>query len=319
MRYLFFDTEASNCFNNVRKMCELGYLLTDEAFRIQPGTKTDILMNPGKDGRFNLSNRKGGRDITLAHSEEEYKKANLFRKHYDNIRFLLEQKDIQIFLWSAESDTQAILDQCTRYHLPEIAFVSYDVQAIFKKVFLETKKTPRLETAMDTLGISRANITSHRPDDDALMTMLVLKGLCEKTGKTIEEIIDDCPNCKMESISFYANHKVKMEQKRLAQIRAKELAPFKAELNELYAQKIPEVVPNEKVFDISMELLKHLDETLGAIKTWTKRGFFLKRSLEVPYLVYYDEADRARFEARPDLTKAKLVSIDEFDAMTQGK
>ena len=46
MRYLFFDTESSNCFGNIYKMCEWGSLITDEAFNVLPGTKRDVLMNP---------------------------------------------------------------------------------------------------------------------------------------------------------------------------------------------------------------------------------------------------------------------------------
>ena len=34
MKYLFFDIECSNCFNNIGKMCEFGYVVTDENFKI---------------------------------------------------------------------------------------------------------------------------------------------------------------------------------------------------------------------------------------------------------------------------------------------
>lgn len=46
MKYLFFDIECSNCFNGVGKMCEFGYVLTDENFKIIK--MDDIPMSPGK-------------------------------------------------------------------------------------------------------------------------------------------------------------------------------------------------------------------------------------------------------------------------------
>lgn len=34
MKYLFFDIECSNCFGGKNKICEIGYVLTDENFNI---------------------------------------------------------------------------------------------------------------------------------------------------------------------------------------------------------------------------------------------------------------------------------------------
>ena len=62
MKYLFFDIECSNCFQGVGKMCEFGYVLTDENLVVM---KTgDIPMSPGKGrgNRFNLTGRKHEKD-----------------------------------------------------------------------------------------------------------------------------------------------------------------------------------------------------------------------------------------------------------------
>ena len=323
MRYLFFDTESSNCFSNIYKMCEWGSLITDEAFSVFPGTKRDVLMNPGRDGKFNLTGRKDGRDLILAHPYEDYKAAPLFENQYDNIKFLLVQKELTIFLWASENDIQALLDQCFRYRLPKIAFVSYDVQMLFKAAFPEIKGTPSLEKAMELLGLSMEGITAHRPDDDALMTSMILKALCVKAGKTVKQLIDECPRCRMESISAYLDmqkrHKAKMEIRRLDEARKKALAPFNAALNEIFAQGVPEGAPREKTFSVSAEMKRHIDETLGGIKIWLERGFFLKRNLNVPCLVYYDEEEREKLATHLDLTNLKLVSIEEFDALTKGE
>ena len=322
MNYLFFDTESSNCFNNLFKMCEWGSLLTDASFNVLPGSKKDILMNPGKDGKFNLAGRKDGRDLVLAHPSEAYKSSPLFEDYYDNIEYLLKQKDILIFLWASENDIKALLDQCHRYRLPKIPFVSYDVQVLFKKAFPKVKGTPSLEKAMSQLGLSLEGIVPHRPDDDALMTALILKGLCEKTGKTVKELIEKCPSCMKESILVYKNmekrHKAKLERRRIEAGRNKALAPYNAALNELLAKPIPEDTPKEKTFSISVGMKRNIDVTLGRIQVWLQRGFFLKKTLEVPYLVYYDEEERKKLATHLDLTELKLVSMDELDALSQG-
>ena len=54
MRYLFFDIE---CADGNFKICEFGYVITDESFNIL--TKKNILINP--QCRFNLTGRKGKR------------------------------------------------------------------------------------------------------------------------------------------------------------------------------------------------------------------------------------------------------------------
>ena len=47
MKYLFFDIECSNCHGGIGKMCEFGYVLTDENFNII--SQDDIPMSPGKE------------------------------------------------------------------------------------------------------------------------------------------------------------------------------------------------------------------------------------------------------------------------------
>ena len=45
MKYLFFDIECANCYNNCAKIFSLGYLITDEKFNVLH-EKEDVLINP---------------------------------------------------------------------------------------------------------------------------------------------------------------------------------------------------------------------------------------------------------------------------------
>ena len=114
-------------------------------------------------------------------------------------------------------------------------------------------------------------------------------------------------------------HKAKMERKRLDEARKKALAPFNAALNEIFDKGVPEDTPREKTFSVSVEMKRHIDETLDGIKIWLEWGFFLKRNLNVPCLVYYDEVEREKLAAHLDLTNLRLVSIEKFDALTKGE
>ena len=44
MKYLFFDTECANCFDGEGKICEFGFVLTDENYQIIE--KDNIIINP---------------------------------------------------------------------------------------------------------------------------------------------------------------------------------------------------------------------------------------------------------------------------------
>ena len=315
MRYLFVDTESSNCFNSLYKMCEYGQIVTDESFAEIEGGRKDILINPGKGGKFHLTGRKGHRDLVLAHPESEYKHAPYYYRVHHDIAFNLQEPSTMVFLWASENDIQALLDQCVRYDLPKISFVSYDVQRLFKKACPECKGTPGLDKAAAHLGIDIGDITLHRPDEDAYLTMLVLKAILEKTGKSLKELLEECPSCRVESIQAYADMLKHWAEKLEAERKKAELSPYNEELNALLSSPTPEDTPKEKKFSVSKEMKQHIDETLPLIKKWTGKGFFPRRKLDVGYLVCFDEAERDYLSGILDTSELKLILIDEFDSL----
>ena len=88
MNYLFFDIEGANSYGGVSKICSFGYVLTNEEFEVLE--QKDILVNPRS--KFNL-----GPNIKLAYEKDEFKAAGDFTKHYEEIRAVLLQPDVQIF------------------------------------------------------------------------------------------------------------------------------------------------------------------------------------------------------------------------------
>ena len=91
MRLLFFDIECANHYNGKGKICEVGYIITDEKFNIL--ARKDIPINP--QSRFNLIGRKKERDLHLAHEAnnyQKYKEAKTYYEHYDNLKYLFTQQ-----------------------------------------------------------------------------------------------------------------------------------------------------------------------------------------------------------------------------------
>ena len=323
MRYLFLDTESSNCFGNIYKLCEYGFVIADEDFKTMEGGNKDVVINPGegKDARFNLTGRKGGRDLVLAHTEEEYKAAHTFDVYYGDLKFLLTQKDIRIFFWAGENDVQAILDNCYRYSKPLIPFVSYDVQIIYRKI-MQLKTRPGLKNAMAELGLSCEGIVAHRPDDDAKMTLMVLKALCEKTGKDVETLIAESPECKRDSILAYQRMRRKHEakvQKAIADEEEKaRLKPYNDELNAIFAQEHEDKCDFDKLFSVSNGMKRHIDETLEDIKRWISAGYRLKRNLAVRYLVAYGKEEAKVLNEKLDTSKLTILTMAEFESNVVG-
>lgn len=324
MRYIFLDTESSNCFNNIYKLCEYGFVISDVNLSPAQGGKKDVVINPGEDrgSRFNLIGRKDGRDLLLAHSEDEYKAANTFDVHYDNLKFLLTQKGTKVFLWAGENDVQAILDNCYRYRLPKIDFVSYDVHAIYKKV-MQPKSIPSLKRAMEDFGLSSDGITPHRPDDDSLMTLMILKALCKKTGKDVEALIAEFPECRRDSIPAYEEmrrrHKAKVQKRRADEKERVRLRPYYEELDAIFDQEHEEECDCERLFSVSVDMMRHIDVTLEPIKKWISRGYRLKRDLKVKYLVAYDEEEAKALTEHLDTSNLIIVTIKQFETNVIGE
>lgn len=106
MKYLFFDIE---CCDGIH-ICEFGYVITDEQLKVLD--KECILMNP--EAAFNLTGRKGGRDLYLTHSEEEYRSSPIFTAYYEKIKQLIEEKEQKIVGFSMNDDAKFLNTACKR-------------------------------------------------------------------------------------------------------------------------------------------------------------------------------------------------------------
>ncbi len=200
-RYLFFDIECCDGSH----ICEFGYVLIDDSFTIQD--RNCILINPDK--KFNLTGRVGSKDIHLHFTEVEYFASSIFPCFYTEIKTLIEAKNQTVIGHSIASDAAFLRTACKRYKLPSINFDFYDTQEIYTEYV--NKNRTSLEGAVKAFNIEIPAFL-HKSDDDALMTMELLKAICGALNVGIEEILQSCPKAHGKTNNFviqYGTHRPK--------------------------------------------------------------------------------------------------------------
>ena len=180
MRYVFFDIECAD--GGRGSICSFGYVICDEAFR--EIESDDILINPNT--RFCLAGRSGKANLKLAYTEEEFRRAPLFPRFYERIRGILEAPDQLVIGHSVQDDVAFLCKSCARYGLDSPDFHFTDSQSLYAAC-VGVKGQVGLDKACDALGITEGRDV-HKSEEDARMTMRMVRALCEKEGRTLSEL-----------------------------------------------------------------------------------------------------------------------------------
>ncbi len=181
MNLLFFDIECACVYKNTAKICAFGYVLCDDKFNIIE--KKDILVNPK--GRFHLTDGKGENGIVLPYNYEDFRSYPTFPEVYPEIQALLENKGNMVYGHAVENDIKYLNLETRRYGLQPLHFSFSDTQLIYRTLTGDFTKCPGLETMASQLGV---DFEPHRSEDDAYVTMCVLKKICEKMGCNVYEL-----------------------------------------------------------------------------------------------------------------------------------
>ncbi len=289
MKYLFFDVECANCFNGVGKICEFGYVLTDENFKTL--MSDDIPMSPGngKENRFYLKGRKGEKDLELAYDESFYKEQPEFPAFYKQIKKIMEDQNTICFAFSMENDIHHLASTCARYKLNQINFTCYDVQKLAAK-YLELNRQIGLENACKRIVGPHAlvKLQAHLSRDDSFMEMMILEALCELNNTKSDSLLKECEYAKTNSIEFMNRAKEKKTKKRV-----------KTKGHELYSSlSIPhEDIDNPdyigKRYNFSGELKSHFEELNLAISKVKENGGVLCNNLsKTDFFIVFDETNK---------------------------
>ena len=310
MKYLFFDIECSNCFNGVGKMCEFGYVLTDENLLVMK--YGDIPMSPGKgrDNRFYLKGRKNEKDLELAYEYDYYFNQPEFPFHYRQIKKLMEDPETICFAYSMDNDISHLYHACTRYRLEPIDYLCYDVQKLVA-AYLEKKGQMSLHNACKEIvgPNSTVKLQEHLSRDDAEMEKLIFEAICILTKKKPSELLEESQFAKTNSIEYMNRLKERGKRKKL-----------KTAGHDLYNSL---VVPEEELdkpenvgrrYNISGELkadLNALKVTIELIKS--KNGLLCNRLNKTDFFIVYDDNNKEeilRSFKRP--FEGQILTYQEF-------
>ena len=168
MKYLFFDIECANCYNNCAKIFSLGYVITDEKFNILH-EKEDVLINPRD--RFDWYVAKK----MMAYPKEIFKDQPPFPDFYDRFQEMFEDPETVVIGYAVTNDVHFLHDDCKRYGLRPYNYRFYDVQQLYARQPVNNTAKNLEDSVLSWYGEEPENM--HRSDEDAYNTMRIMKAL----------------------------------------------------------------------------------------------------------------------------------------------
>lgn len=207
MKYLFIDLEYASCKNGRKKICEFGYVITNEQFDVLK--RGNFIINPNIlicDWDWYAVRKILTRDINV------YEKSCTFDRYYKQILDLINSADY-VFGHSFSGDVVALNDECQRYGLECINFSFYDIKNIYKE-YSGKNIDISVTYILQSLEIDgEENI--HDAEADAVNTMNCLKGIINNLNFTIDELLELVPNAIDSNVDFNINSSVIAKSKRL--------------------------------------------------------------------------------------------------------
>ena len=181
MNYLFFDVECANCFDGVGKICEFGYVLTDENLNV---IKQGIhLINPDAEFDWYVKNK------IISYAIKEYEKAPKYPQIYRmHIQELVELPDTLYVGHGVRDDIKYLNDEANRYNLPRFERQCIDSSQIHRH-FYNLPQTKGLKAIVKELEIGDHK-KLHNSEYDAKMTLEYVKRMCEESGLSFEQLIE---------------------------------------------------------------------------------------------------------------------------------
>ena len=311
MKYLFFDIECSNCFNDTGKMCEFGYVITDGNFKIL--SAHDIPMSPGQGpgNRFHLRDRMKAEDVCLAYDEEYYFEQPELPEFYDRIKKLMEDKETICFAFSMKNDIRYLYDSCAKYHLPGLNYTCYDIQK-FAADYLGVKGEPGLKKCVDEIVGPHAinGLTEHLSRDDAKMSMMIMEAICVLNQIDSRTLLSQYETSKVNSMEFIRNYKANKAE-RDAKRKLRKFVDNKAKTD---FELVEKEEYKGKRYGSSSLLRSNIDDAKRLVNLIHHCGGIFVRKYEfTDIMIVKDQKDLEFFEEkRPDIYNGELILFDDF-------
>ena len=208
MKYLFFDIECSNCFGGIGKMCEFGYVIVDETFKVIK--KDGLIMSPGKgrENRFDTGIYKREPGFQWAYEFEYYYSCEEFPNFYNKIKSLMTD-DVKVMGFAVDNDIRYLLETCERYKLDLFDFKAYETQKLMDRYLPEERRKRGLQNVFkEVCGIDEyVRMQGHYSRDDAIMTMRIIEEICKLNNCSLEELLEKTPDSKYDALDYYEHYK----------------------------------------------------------------------------------------------------------------
>jgi hypothetical protein len=235
----------------------------------------------------------------------------------------MEQKDIMIFGHSVGNDINYLRKACDRYRLPYMKFDAYDVQKMFSYFAKERTKFASLGSVVNELVPKEEyeNLIEHRSVDDAYLTMLSLKAMCQELGFGVNDMIEACPGCKIISKELIDRVKEKEKDRRenphLYSKNGKRCSEAQVLWGDFYRSHLPLLEKEEsigKIVGISMKLKDSVETITTVINAIKDKGYVAYDCITgADMIIVLDENDKERLlSTLKHPFSGKMILLDDF-------
>ena len=302
MKYLFFDIECSNCFSNKNKICEFGYVLTDENYNVL--RKEAIPMSPGdkrnREDRFDESIYEREPDFQWAYDYNYYFECPRFPHFYEKIKKLIEDEDTMVFGYSVDNDIRYLESEFKRYKLDYFNYKVCDVQRIMNYYSKEKEKVNGLKNTFLKLcpATERTMVQSHLSRDDAYMSMRILQEMLKNLDVSVKEIIELCPNAYYDANEYlvkYNKGKKSKNKNRKTKKDRDEKQVMWGDFYRSYSEQVDKEESKGRVCTISREIKTDKNILINTMDYIKYNDFVACDSLsKSDYIIVLDEEDMER-------------------------
>lgn len=295
--FVFFDCECANTFDGIGKICSLGYVITDDELNVIESE--DVVMNPECEFDWYLFSKKA--EIKLAYSKDYFRAKPNFESYYKDIKKLFTTGNRYIAGFAVQNDVSFVNDDCERYQKDYILFRAFDLEKFLERTF--EKKQKLSQWALE-LGVNVEKFKTHKSVDDAMMTMLCLKSVCKKLGKSAEEILT-------ENKGLFVSNEQILQQSQERRYKKEILEKIKR----LFGKKNPmpryKTVLNQK-FEINGKLLQDVDTSFELVKKIYENGGTTYEHLFGEGSIIFEKEPTPEIKNKIEQKSKKILLLEEI-------
>ena len=296
MKFLFFDLEYASS-TGATKICEFGYVMTDENFNVLK--RDNFVINPKlrrKDWDWYALRK------VLTKELIEYESGLDFKTYYPLIKALINEADYVVG-HTIDGDAKALNDDCKRYNLPSLDYDFYNTKLLFE-IINNTNKDISVINILKFYNV-QGEENAHDAGVDAYNTMLGLKIMLEKLNINFNDAIQTYPSIKDSTkdyvVKSIAIKEAKEEENLINNLSGDSTNDIEdGSLNkERYSQFLDNVKPNsegsnlfkDKKISFSFNYLDHhYSQILNLIQLIVNEGgTYTKKASESDIYIKYDD------------------------------